>query len=398
MIGDSRWRAIRRTGPWVGAALAALVFVFYLAGGWYFSGMIDDRALDGESRRAALEPDYDLEIVGTGARTLTLRVPEDPGSLTKEGVFGIRWASGYGRLGAIRELAGSRVVRAFELVEGAAPEAGTPAELDSRAFRGDPGAVGLTFEDVTFEGELGDHPAWFVPGSRNTWVVLVHGNSMTREDGLRMLSIVSEQGFPALLISYRNAPGAPEDPSGKLRYGLTEWRDLESAVRYALEEGARDVILVGFSMGGGIVVSFLERSPQANAVRAAVLEAPMLDFSRTVDLNAAREELPLIGLGVPSSLTAVAKWMAGIRFDVGWGELDYLAAADGLDAPILLIHGTEDLDVPIETSEELAAARPDLVTFVRVSDAAHMEAWNVDPDAYAETVVAFLREVSGPSG
>ena len=398
MIGDSRWRAIRRTGPWVGAALAALVFVFYLAGGWYFSGMIDDRALDGESRRAALEPDYDLEIVGTGARTLTLRVPEDPGSLTKEGVFGIRWASGYGRLGAIRELAGSRVVRAFELVEGAAPEAGTPAELDSRAFRGDPGAVGLTFEDVTFEGELGDHPAWFVPGSRNTWVVLVHGNSMTREDGLRMLSIVSEQGFPALLISYRNAPGAPEDPSGKLRYGLTEWRDLESAVRYALEEGARDVILVGFSMGGGIVVSFLERSPQADAVRAAVLEAPMLDFSRTVDLNAAREELPLIGLGVPSSLTAVAKWMAGIRFDVGWGELDYLAAADGLDAPILLIHGTEDLDVPIETSEELAAARPDLVTFVRVSDAAHMEAWNVDPDAYAETVVAFLREVSGPSG
>jgi len=398
MIGDSRWRAIRRTGPWVGAALAALVFVFYLAGGWYFSGMIDDRALDGESRRAALEPDYDLEIVGTGARTHDLEVPEDPGSLTKEGVFGIRWASGYGRLGAIRELAGSRVVRAFELVEGAAPEAGTPAELDSRAFRGDPGAVGLTFEDVTFEGELGDHPAWFVPGSRNTWVVLVHGNSMTREDGLRMLSIVSEQGFPALLISYRNAPGAPEDPSGKLRYGLTEWRDLESAVRYALEEGARDVILVGFSMGGGIVVSFLERSPQANAVRAAVLEAPMLDFSRTVDLNAAREELPLIGLGVPSSLTAVAKWMAGIRFDVGWGELDYLAAADGLDAPILLIHGTEDLDVPIETSEELAAARPDLVTFVRVSDAAHMEAWNVDPDAYAETVVAFLREVSGPSG
>lgn len=395
MNGDPRWRVARRVGVWAGGVLAVLVLVFYVGGGWYFSGLIDERALDGESRRAALEPDYDLEILGVGDGTITLALPEDPGSLTKEGLFGLRWASGYGQLGAIRELTARRVVRAFELVDGTEPEVGTAAELDSRAFRGDPRAVGLRFEDVTFEGELGDHAAWFVPGSRQTWVVLVHGNSMTREDGLRMLSIVADQGFPSLVISYRNDPGAPEDPSGKLRYGLTEWKDLESAVAYALDEGARNVVLVGFSMGGGIVASFLQRSPQADAVRAAILEAPMLDFSRTVDLNAEREELPLVGVGVPGSLTAVAKWIAGLRFGVDWEALNYLAAADELDLPILLIHGVEDLDVPIETSEDLAATRQDLVTFVRVPLAAHMEAWNVDPEAYTDAVVSFLRQVAG---
>jgi fermentation-respiration switch protein FrsA (DUF1100 family) len=146
-------------------------------------------------------------------------------------------------------------------------------------------------------------------------------------------------------------------------------------------------------MGGGIVASFLERSQLTETARATILEAPMLDFGRTVDDQASREELPLLGLPLPSSLTAVAKWMAGLRFGVEWGELDYLAHADELDVPILTIHGEEDEDVPIQTSEDLAEARPELVTFVRVPGAAHMEAWNVDPQTYEETVVSFLSSV-----
>jgi len=63
------------------------------------------------------------------------------------------------------------------------------------------------------------------------------------------------------MISYRNDAGAPQDPSGMLRYGLTEWQDLAATVRYAIGHGARQLLLVGYSMGGAIVASFLERSP-----------------------------------------------------------------------------------------------------------------------------------------
>lgn len=393
MSARSRWSLRRRLLVWFGACLAGLVLLFYVGGGWYFSGQIDERALDGQCRREALQSDYRLEVLAVGDGTLTLRVPEDPGSLTKEGVFGLRWADGYGRLGDIEEATGNRVVRAFDLLEGQPPREGTPAELQSRVFQGDPSAVGVDFEDVAVEGELGTFPAWFVPGSGRTWVVVVHGNSLTREDGLRILPTLTGEGYPTLVISYRNDPGAPEEPSGKLRYGATEWVDLESAVRYARGEGARDVVLVGFSMGGGIVVSFLQRSRLADSAAGAILDAPMLDFGRTVDLNASREELPLVGLPLPSSLTGVAKWMAGIRFGVDWGELDYLEGAEALDVPILVIHGERDEDVPIDTSETLAEARPDLVTFVRVPEAAHMEAWNVDPVAYERTVASFLADI-----
>ena len=155
------------------------------------------------------------------------------------------------------------------------------------------------------------------------------------------------------------------------------------------------MVLVGFSMGGGVVAAFLQRSDLASSVRAVILDAPMLNFSATVDDNASRETLPLVGVPVPPSLTAVAKWMAGWRFDVAWGDLDYLADADAFDVPFLVVHGTEDTTVPIATSEEFERLRPDIVALVRCRGAEHIECWNLDPERYAERVLRFLRQTVG---
>ena len=151
----------------------------------------------------------------------------------------------------------------------------------------------------------------------DTWVIVVHGNSLSAADGLRMVPILTGAGYPTLVATYRNDPGAPADPSGKLRYGLTEWEDLEAMVRYALDEGSDGVVLDGYSMGGAVIMAFLQRSELADQVRAVILDAPMLDFSETVDDNASREEIAP-GVPLPSSLTDVAKWIAAKRFDVDW--------------------------------------------------------------------------------
>ncbi len=394
--GTPRWA---RVVTWLVVGVSLLLLLFHGAGGWYFSNLIDERALDAASRRASTEPDYDLEIARVAEGSIDL-VPlgDPPEALAKDGVFGLRWDEGYGRVGAVRAVgtpAGGvgAVQRTFTLLAGAMPRPGAPAELDVRAFPGDPADAGLAFQDVLVPGPLGGYPAWLVEGGSATWAVVVHGNSMTRRDCIRILPILSDAGLPTLTITYRNDPGAPPDPSGRLRYGLTEWEDLEAGVRFALGRGARDVVLVGYSMGGGIVAAFLARSDLAREVRAVVLDAPMLDFSATVDDNASRETLPLLGAPLPASLTATAKWMAGWRFDVSWDELDYLADADAYRVPFLVLHGTEDTTVPIATSEELAALRPDLVTLVRCRGAEHIECWNVDADAYARRVVRFLRRV-----
>jgi pimeloyl-ACP methyl ester carboxylesterase len=232
-----------------------------------------------------------------------------------------------------------------------------------------------------------------VEGDRDTWIVVVHGNSMSRLDNVRWLPSLRTAGFPTLTITYRNDAGAPPDPSGLLRYGLTEWADLEAAVRYALDAGADRVVLFGDSMGGGVISAFLQRSELTPYVEALVLDAPMLDFGATVDDNAARE--PLVGpIDVPPTLTTTAKWLASMRYDVDWDGLDYLTDTAIFDVPTLVLHGVDDRTIPISTSRALAAAEPGTVTLVECPGADHIECWNVDPVAAEGRVVAFLDAVT----
>ncbi|MGZ8631464.1 MAG: alpha/beta hydrolase [Actinomycetota bacterium] len=392
----------RRRWPWIVlAAFVGLIVVFYAGGGFYFSNVLNERALDGAAIRAAteaLEPDVEVVTVETDPEfqdvTITLRPLEEDLGVALEGFQGLRWADGYGRLEPTGTDEGpdgdGTVVRAFALVHGTQPLPGTPAELDVRAYPMEPADSGLGLEAVTVQGPLGDYPAWVGRADGPTWTIVVHGNSLSPADGLRMVPILAAAGVPTLVATYRNDPDTPDDPSGKLRYGLTEWQDIEAMVAYALEQGSDGVVLDGYSMGGGIVMAFLQRSGLADEVRAVILDAPMLDFSTTVDDNAARESLPVLGLPLPSSLTAAAKWIADLRFDVDWPALDYLADTSRYEVDFLVFHGTADTTVPIGTSREFAELLPAQVQLIECDGAEHIGCWNLDPAGYAEHVARFL--------
>jgi uncharacterized protein len=398
-VGTTQASQRRRRRRWPIVALAsvmALAAVFYLGGGWYFSGRLYQRALSGAAKRAA-KPTYNLTVAAVTPQTVTLRVPADPGQLLTPGVWGVQWPTGYGQVTRIVARDDATVTRDFRQMTGAPLAAGTSVALDNKAFPTDPRVgLGIPQHDVAYRGPLGSYPAWFVPGPRHTWAILLHGNSMDRLDTIKIVPTLHRLGLPVLLISYRNDAGAPEDPSGMLRYGQTEWRDLAAAVQYALSHGARRVVLVGYSMGGGIAANFLERSPLATRVSGVILDSPMMDFSRAVDLGAARQRLPLVGLPLPQSLTDVAKWIAGRRYGVDWTSLDYLKGAAKIHTPILLFQGTADATVPAATSDELARIAPG-VSYVRVRGADHLDSWNLDPARYDAAVRAFVASVLGSS-
>jgi pimeloyl-ACP methyl ester carboxylesterase len=194
-----------------------------------------------------------------------------------------------------------------------------------------------------------------------------------------------------LVPTYRGVEGAPEDPDGRLTYGKREWRDLEAAVRYAVDHGATAVVLEGMSMGGAVVAAFLLESDLAPQVTGVIFDSAALHFEASVDLQAGDEELPVLGLPLPDVLVETAKWMTEFRFDVDYDYTNYLAQAGELGIPILLIHGTDDDVVPVDTSEELARLRPDLVRDLYVvTGAGHVEAWNTDPAEYERRVLAFI--------
>jgi pimeloyl-ACP methyl ester carboxylesterase len=290
------------------------------------------------------------------------------------------------------------VERAFARVEGAAPRAGERSAVDGYAWPADPSvAAGRPARELSYPSPLGPAPAWLVDGRRDTWVILVHGYNAARTETLRALATTARLGYPSLAVSYRNDPGAPRSPDGLRRWGATEWRDLEAATRYALDHGARGVVLAGFSMGGAVVTSFLLESPLASRVRGVVLDSPALDLGEVIDHGAADRTLPVLGAPLPPALTVTAKGIAGVRYNLDWGQLDYLDRAGGLAAPMLVFHQTGDPTVPVAVSQALASARPDLVTFEQFAGGGHVQSWNTDRARYERAMRAFLERVAPAS-
>jgi len=373
-----RWKALLI--PLLGVGLLAVAAL--LVGGWCYSDALKDGALVPDRET----PKLDLEVTAVDREAITLHVTEDTdkdGDWRKKGVFGLEWEGGYGQVGAIQEFDDQHVVRQYKPVRGT-PKVGDRVRLDSFAFAGDPAqAFGLPFEEVRFTSPLGDFPAWFVSGPRDTWMIFVHGRGADREEALRVLPTFARLGFPSLIITYRNDVETPSSPDGFYRYGETEWQDLQGAAEYAIQHGARNLVLVGYSMGGGIVLNFLYQSQISDRVVAAILDAPMLDFDATVDWGARNRFAP--GL-----LMAVAKKIAALRFHVRWDKLDYLKRVGQLRVPILIFHGDADDAIPVDTSDALASARPDIVTYVRVPGAGHVRSWNADPEAYENALRTFL--------
>lgn len=201
---------------------------------------------------------------------------------------------------------------------GTPPRLGMIAVLNLEVYVDPTSAYGVQVEQVRYPcvAPKASCPAWFVGGRGSTWALMVHGKGSPRTEPLRALGGALRVGLSSLVLTYRNDLDAPADPTRFHRYGATEWRDLESAMRYAQQHGAQHVVLFKFSMGGRIVASFLQHSPAARLVSGVVLDAPTLNFRRTVDFAASRRSLPLIGLPLPTPLTWTAETLAGLRFGI----------------------------------------------------------------------------------
>jgi hypothetical protein len=382
-------RNLRRPVWRVLATVTGLVVAFFAGSIWYLAGKIRSEALTAGPGPAM--PAYDdVQFAGLIPGKARLRAIGAQPGLFKAELYGIAWQGGTGQLSAFAAVSGDVVTRPLTVTAGSAPRVGQLAALDRSFFLGDPeAALGIPVQHVVVPGPLGPLPAWYFPGRNSTFVIGVHGQNGSRKDLLRVIDIVHHAGFPALAVTYRNDLGVARDPSGYLRYGQTEWHDIEAAVRWSLAQGARSIVLVGQSMGGGIVAAFLARSPLAAKVARVVLDAPMLDLHAAVRHQVDLHPIPMIGR-LPAPLIRAAERIASARFGVDWSATSYLDETTWLKVPALVTHGGDDTRVPISISIRLKELKPSLVTFERFPGAGHLESWNIDRSRYTSLVEAFL--------
>ena len=163
--------------------------------------------------------------------------------------------------------------------------------------------------------------------------------------------------------------------------------DLDAAVRYALKNGANNIILLGYSMGGAIALNFLLHSSRSEKVSAIVLDSPVVSAESLVHyglLNEGRPKwvAPLLFPGVRAGLATVAQ--------VPWNQLNLLDCARSMSQPLLLFHCEADPVVPIKTSRQLVSDWRGEVTPVWLPGGGHVKGWNYFPDRYEEALREFL--------
>jgi alpha-beta hydrolase superfamily lysophospholipase len=258
----------------------------------------------------------------------------------------------------------------------------------------EPEELGLPVHGVAIATPLGQAPAWHFPadGPEDKWVIQVHGRGARRQEGLRAVHAFREQGYSSLLISYRNDGDAPDSEDRRYGLGGTEWLDVEAAIDFAVDHGAKEIVLMGWSMGGAIVLQTAMRSRSLERVTGIVLESPVIDWIDTLKFQADGLRLPpLISHGAMHIIGSEwGKAVTGQSAAIDFASMDFVARAKDLSLPILILHSDDDGFVPSTGSRALADARPDIVTFEPFTEAKHTKLWNYDEERFNRSIVDWL--------
>ncbi|EWT01918.1 hypothetical protein N865_12810 [Intrasporangium oryzae NRRL B-24470] len=341
----------------------------------------------------ALLPD-DVEILRHDSDTVTFAVTADTVEPGRYGVW-LDGGAGHLRVGEIVEQDDASVTRSLLGVDRGALRDG-PARWNQYYWWDRPSiSLGIPDEDVSVVSDVGPLPGWVVRpdgGSSGDWAVLVHGRGARKEETLRAVPVLRAAGWTSLVTAYRNDLDAAKGPDGRYNLGLSEWRDVEAAMGHAISHGAERIVLLGWSMGGAVVLQALDRSPLADRVVGVCLDSAVVDWGDVLAHHARLHRVPSPLVGVAKGLMGSERTrrLVGVREPIDVALTDWVTRSAELRHPMLVIHSDGDDFVPIGPAAALAARRPDLVHLERWSVARHCREWNVDPERWEGVLRDFL--------
>ena len=223
-----------------------------------------------------------------------------------------------------------------------------------------PPSMGNQIEIETPDGEK-LFAIYSAPEDKMPTVIYFHGNGMqVAWEEPRARKFVGS-GFGILFVEYRGYPGSTGKPSER---GL--YVDALAAYDWLSAQNRSSIVVNAHSLGTGVATYLASQRP----VAAVALESPF------------------------DSLVAVAA-RAYPALPVGTFMSDRFASAErvqGLNAPLLIIHGDDDNVVPIEHGLELFGVASDPKEFVTIAGAGHND---LAQSGSTERVIEFFQSALG---
>lgn len=264
-----------------------------------------------------------------------------------------------------------------------------------------PDQLGLPFSSVEIPVAGGIAPAWrFDPAEASArpdaWAIHIHGMGGKRAGALRGVPVAVRLGYTSLVVSFRNDGEAPPSADGRYTLGQSEWLDVDAAVQYAVDHGAQEIVLFGWSLGASIALRLADLSAHSHRIVGLVLDAPVVDWTTTLTENASASGLPrsIASLGLRVLQSRKMRWVTGLQDPIEFAQLDWLNRAGEIQKSTLVLHGQSDPSTPFHVSRGVADLRPDVIRLVAFDTVGHSHEWNVDSHRWeaATSVVLASRQ------
>ena len=204
-------------------------------------------------------------------------------------------------------------------------------------------------------------------------LIAFHGNAEVAHDRLGWASaVVARTGWSVFLPEYRGYAGLPGAPT--YAGSQADARAAHAVVRDSLGVPPARIAIHGFSLGTAVATELAhEVGPSV-----LVLEAP---FTSARDMARA-------GVLLPARL--LWRWIARVHFDTR-------ARVAELDAPVWVIHGRDDMIIPVRMGRAVHAAARVRGEYVEVPRAGHNDLAATGGERYWRWLAAALADAgTGP--
>ncbi len=209
---------------------------------------------------------------------------------------------------------------------------------------------------------------WWLPHEdpQAPTLLYYHGTFRNLYQNLRKIDALREAGFAVLAVEYRgwgrSTPIVPSEQTivqdGQIAFDELRRREARPSHR----------VIYGHSMGTGVAVDIASR-----------LKAP--DDYAALILESALTSLPDVATEA-SWLGPLARIVSNERF----ASIDKIAK---VQAPLLMLHGTQDKTIPIKLGEKLFAAANAPKQWLRIEGGGHSDLQQVGSVQYQETLKNF---------
>lgn len=231
--------------------------------------------------------------------------------------------------------------------------------------------------------------AAYVPsvGSKRC-VIVLHGVGDSHAGALGFAGMFVRAGYHVLAPDSR---GHGQSGGDLLSFGVKEAPDLLQWADWLRQEGCEKIFGLGESMGAAVLI---QAAAKSDAFAAIVAECPFSDFRSIAEYRI----VTLMGSrSLPALLAAKLLVSVGILHTRLLHGLDLnlaspVESARKLKAPLLLIHGLADTNIPASHSRTIAAAQPNASVWF-VAEAGHVNASATEPVEFQRRVLAWFAQI-----